>query len=67
MEFLKHLMVKLLLPQLVINSVIFLETIGLLSLLEKDLYMNNAKRMENRDSLNQIINQKMVLKLPIIG
>ena len=34
----------------------------LLNLLEDDLYKNNANRMKNRDSLNQIINEKMVLK-----
>jgi len=39
---------------------IFLETIELLNLLEQDIYKNNAKRMENRESLNEIINKKMI-------
>ena len=39
---------------------IFLETIDLLNLLEQDIYKNNAKRMENRASLNEIINKKMI-------
>ena len=31
-------------------------------MLEDDLYKNNANRMKNRDSLNKIVNEKMVLK-----
>ena len=41
---------------------IFLETIELLNLLDLEIYRDNASRMENRDSLNDIINKKMVSK-----
>jgi len=41
---------------------IFLETIELLNLLDQEIYRDNARRMENRDSLNDIINKKMVSK-----
>ena len=38
---------------------IFLECIDLTGLLDKELYKNNENRMENRESLNNIINNKM--------
>ena len=41
---------------------IFLECIDLISLLENELYKNNANRMKNRETLNQIINKKMKTK-----
>ena len=41
---------------------IFLECTDLTNLLEQDLYKNNANRMKNRDSLNEIVNKKMILK-----
>ena len=41
---------------------IFLECTDLTSLLEQDLYKNNTNRMKNRDSLNKIVNKKMILK-----
>ena len=39
---------------------IFLECIDLISLLENELYKNNSNRMKNRDSLNEIVNQRMI-------
>ena len=39
---------------------IFLECIGLTSLLENELYKNNSNRMKNRDSLNEIVNKRMI-------
>ena len=39
---------------------IFLECIGLISLLENELYKNNSNRMKNRDSLNEIVNERMI-------
>ena len=39
---------------------IFLECIGLISLLENELYKNNSNRMKNRDSLNEIVNKRMI-------
>ena len=39
---------------------IFLECIGLTSLLENELYKNNSNRMKNRDSLNEIVNERMI-------
>jgi crotonobetainyl-CoA:carnitine CoA-transferase CaiB-like acyl-CoA transferase len=39
---------------------IFLECIDLISLLENELYKNNSNRMKNRDSLNEIINERMI-------
>ena len=41
---------------------IFLECIDLTNLLENNLYKNNANRMKNRESLNEIINKKMKTK-----
>ena len=41
---------------------IFLECTDLTNLLENDLYKNNANRMKNRESLNEIINKKMKTK-----
>ena len=41
---------------------IFLECIDLTNLLENELYKNNANRMKNRETLNQIINKKMKTK-----
>ena len=38
---------------------IFLECIDLTGLLDKELYKNNENRMKNRESLNNIINNKM--------
>jgi len=38
---------------------IFLKCIELTDLLDQDLYKNNENRMENRESLNNIINNKM--------
>ena len=39
---------------------IFLECIDLTSLLESELYKNNSNRMKNRDSLNEIVNKRMI-------
>ena len=39
---------------------IFLECIDLISLLENELYKNNSNRMKNRDSLNEIVNERMI-------
>ena len=39
---------------------IFLESIDLISLLENELYKNNSNRMKNRDSLNEIVNERMI-------
>ena len=39
---------------------IFLECIDLTSLLENELYKNNSNRMKNRDSLNEIVNERMI-------
>ena len=39
---------------------IFLECIDLISLLENELYKNNSNRMKNRDSLNKIVNERMI-------
>ena len=39
---------------------IFLECIDLISLLENELYKNNSNRMKNRDSLNEIVNKRMI-------
>ena len=39
---------------------IFLECIDLSSLLENELYKNNSNRMKNRDSLNEIVNERMI-------
>ena len=39
---------------------IFLECIDLTSLLEHELYKNNSNRMKNRDSLNEIVNERMI-------
>ena len=39
---------------------IFLECIDLISLLDNDLYKNNSNRMKNRDSLNEIVNERMI-------
>ena len=39
---------------------IFLECIDLISLLDNELYKNNSNRMKNRDSLNEIVNEKMI-------
>ena len=39
---------------------IFLECIDLTSLLENELYKNNSNRMKNRDSLNEIVNQRKI-------
>ena len=39
---------------------IFLECIDLISLLDNELYKNNSNRMKNRDSLNEIINERMI-------
>ncbi len=39
---------------------IFLECIDLTNLLENELYKNNSNRMKNRDSLNEIINKRMI-------
>ena len=39
---------------------IFLECIDLISLLDNELYKNNSNRMKNRDSLNEIVNERMV-------
>ena len=39
---------------------IFLECIGLIGLLENELYKNNSNRMKNRDSLNEIVNERMI-------
>ena len=39
---------------------IFLECIDLKSLLENELYKNNSNRMKNRDSLNEIVNERMI-------
>ena len=41
---------------------IFLECTDLTNLLENELYKNNANRMKNRETLNQIINKKMKTK-----
>ena len=41
---------------------IFLECIDLISLLENELYKNNSNRMKNRDSLNEIVNERMISK-----
>ena len=39
---------------------IFLECIDLISLLDNELYKNNSNRMKNRDSLNEIVNERMI-------
>ena len=39
---------------------IFLECIDLTNLLENELYKNNSNRMKNRDSLNEIVNKRMI-------
>jgi CoA:oxalate CoA-transferase len=39
---------------------IFLECIDLINLLENELYKNNSNRMKNRDSLNEIVNERMI-------
>ena len=39
---------------------IFLECIDLISLLDNELYKNNSHRMKNRDSLNEIVNERMI-------
>ena len=39
---------------------IFLECVGLTDLLNNEKYKNNENRMNNRDSLNSIINKKMI-------
>ena len=39
---------------------IFLECIDLISLLDNELYKNNSNRMKNRDSLNEIVNKRMI-------
>ena len=39
---------------------IFLECIDLISLLDNELYKNNSNRMKNRDSLNKIVNERMI-------
>ena len=39
---------------------IFLECIDLTSVLENELYKNNSNRMKNRDSLNEIVNERMI-------
>ena len=39
---------------------IFLECIDLITLLENELYKNNSNRMKNRDSLNEIVNERMI-------
>ena len=39
---------------------IFLECIDLSNLLENELYKNNSNRMKNRDSLNEIVNERMI-------
>ncbi len=39
---------------------IFLECVDLTSLLDNELYKNNSNRMKNRDSLNKIINERMI-------
>ena len=39
---------------------IFLECIDLISLLDDELYKNNSNRMKNRDSLNEIVNERMI-------
>ena len=39
---------------------VFLKCIELSDLLDQDLYKNNANRMKNRESLNNIINDKMI-------
>mgnify|MGYP005727271367 FL=1 len=39
---------------------IFLECIDLMNLLENELYKNNSNRMKNRDSLNEIVNERMI-------
>ena len=41
---------------------VFLKCIELSDLLDQDLYKNNENRMKNRDSLNNIINGKMIKK-----
>ena len=41
---------------------VFLKCIELSDLLDQDLYKNNENRMKNRDSLNNIINDKMSKK-----
>ena len=41
---------------------IFLESTNLTNLLKDDLYKNNTNRMKNRESLNKIVNKKMILK-----
>ena len=41
---------------------IFLECIDLPNLLDNNLYKNNANRMKNRETLNEIINKKMKIK-----
>ena len=39
---------------------IFLECIDLTNLLENELYKNNSNRMKNRESLNKIVNERMI-------
>ena len=41
---------------------IFLECTDLSYLLENELYRNNSSRMKNRDSLNVIVNERMILE-----
>ena len=41
---------------------IFLECTDLSYLLKNELYRNNSSRMKNRDSLNVIVNQRMILE-----
>ena len=41
---------------------VFLKCVELSDLLDQDLYKDNENRMENRDSLNNIINDKMIKK-----
>ena len=41
---------------------IFLECIDLKNLLENELYKNNTNRMKNRDSLNEIVNKRMIFE-----